>query len=205
MAPLSTCRYAYSSRYETICKALGYSKEYISETQHLQSSPEPLPDADIQPSDDRASVSESRSFHSARQSVDRASSVPLNPQGVLTSGDLDGAAYLQASTTLGNQTLAKDTPRDSARRDPTANQIADPQRSKRIVPDRSAQPLGDSTGSAPATQNSKRPLPDSPTSQSQSNDPPRRRQHEEEGTSREGTGSSSRPGKKDSHKRRDRA
>ena len=200
MASSSTCGCAYSSSYETICKALGYSKEYISETRDLQSSLEPIPDSDNQRSDDRASASKSPSFHSARQSVDRASSVSFNPLGVLALGDLDGVAYSQAGTTLGNQALATFTPGDSVRRDPTANQTVGPQGPEGMVLDRSARPLGHS----PATQNPKRPLPDSPTSQSQSDDSTTRRQHEGQRPSREETGSSSRHGKKDSHKRRDR-
>ena len=55
------------------------------------------------------------------------------------------------------------------------------------------------------TQSSKRPLPDSPTSQLQSEEATRRRQLERDISSREVTNSPSRPGKNDSHKRRDRA
>ena len=195
----------YTRRYETICKALGYSDEYISETRHLRLSTRPSSESDIQSSEDGDSESRSQYFHSARQSADSGPSLPPNPLGLLPSGDIDGPAYPRASSLLGRQALPRNDHTDSARRDQAVNQTADPQRPRRMIPDRSAQPLEDSTRSAPAIQNSKRPLPDSPTSQSQSNDPPRRRQHEEEGTSREGTGSSSRPGKKDSPKRRDRA
>ena len=186
---------AYNSRYETICEALGYSDEYILVTKHLHSGCWPKSDPGIRSSEDRASTSESPSFHSARESSDGAST--LTP-------DIDGAAYARALSRLGKQALLRNDHQDSAHRDQAANQNADLQRPRRMIPDRSAQPLGDSTRSARATQNSKRALSDSPTSQSQSNDPPRRRQHEEEGPNREGTGSSSRPGKKDSHKRRGR-
>ena len=196
---------AYNSRYETICKALGYSDEYISETKHLHSSTRPSSDSDIQSSEDGDSGSRSQDFHSARQSADSGPSLHSDPPGLLPSGDINGAAYTRAWSLLGKHALSRTNHNDSAHRDQAANQTADSQRPRRMIPDRSAQPLGDSTRSTPATQGSKRSLPDSPTSQTQSNDPPRRRQHEEEGPSRLATGSSSRSGKKDSHRRRDRA
>lgn len=201
---MSTRSYTYNSRYETICKALGYSNEYISETKHLQSSIQPIPDFNDRSSDNRASASESRSFHSARESANSTSGLPRDPPGLLPSGDIDGAAYSRAWSLLGKQALTRNDYNNSDHRDQAANQNADPQRPRQVIPDRSAQPLGDSTRSAPATQNSKRPLPDSPSSQSQSDDSTRRSQHEGESPSREQISSSSRPGKKDSHKRRDR-
>ena len=197
--------HTYISRYETICKALGYSDKYISETKNLHSSGQPKPDSNIRSSEDRASTSGSRSFHSAQESSDSASSLPLDPPGLLPSGDIDGPASSRARSLLGKHALPRNDHNDSARGDQAVNQTADPQRPRRMVPDRSAQPLGDSIRSAPATQKSKRPLPDSPTSQLQSEEAARRRQLEREISSREEISSPSRPGKKDSHKRRDRA
>lgn len=230
--PLSTNnKCAYSSRYETICKALCYSHDYFLETKNLHSSARSSSDSDIRPSQERRSISGSLSFRTARQSADSASGSPqLNPTRFTTSGNHDGAAYLQSRSQLGRQHPPEDDHEDSARRDPTANQIAaDPQKRTRMIPDWSATPLGNpdtvrqrrppdaisSNGellissslgdSTPATQSSKRPLPDSPTSQSQPDNATRRRQHERERPSREEMGSSSRSGKKDSHKQRGRA
>ena len=195
---------AYSGRYETVCKALGYSDEYISETKHLHSSSQPRADSSIRSSEDRGSNSDSRSFQSARESADSTSRLPLGPPGLLPSGDIDGAAYSRAWSLLGKQALQGIDHNDTDHRDQAANRNADPQRPRRMIPDRSTQHLGDSTRSALATQHSKRPLSDSHSSQSQSDDSTRRSQQEGERPSREEIGSSSRHGKKDSHKRRDR-
>ena len=171
----------------------------------MHSSTRPSSDSDIQSSEDGDSASRSQDFHSARQSADSGPNLDSDPPRLLPSGDIDGAAYRRAWSLLGKNTLRRNDHNDSAHRAQAANQTTDSQTPRRMIPDRSAQPLGDSTGSARATQTSKRRLPDSPTSQTQSNDPQRRRQHEEEGPRREATGSPSRSGKKDSHRRRDRA
>ena len=189
-----------------MCKALGYSNEYISETQHLHSSTRSSPESDIPSSEDEGSASTSQPFHSARPSADSVSSTPqLNSTGNPLSSEHIGAAYLRAWTQSGRKTLPGDVREDLARRDAAANQTEESHTSKRMIPDRSAQPLGDAGESAPTTQSSKRPHPDSPTSQLQSENAARRRQDPRESPSREETGSSSRHGKKDSHRRRDRA
>ena len=201
---------AYSSRYETVCKALGYSDQYISETEHLHSSSQPRADSSIRSSEDRRSNSESRSFYSARESPDGATGWRPDPPIFLPSGHIDGPAYLRAWSQLGKQALTRNVHDDSAHREQAENKNADPQRPKRMIPDRSARPLGyfsegDSSESPPATQSSKRAPPDSPPAQSQPNNPTRRHQHKGERPSREEIGSSSRPERKTSHKRRDRA
>ena len=196
---------ANGMRYENVCEALGYSEEYISETKHLHSSSQPRADSSIRSSADRGFNSESRSFDSARASADSTPSLSTGPPRLLPSGDIDGsAAYLRAWSLLGKQALQRNDHNDSDHREQAANQTGDPQRSRRIVPDPSAQLLGDSTRNALATQHSKRPLSDSHSSQSQSDDSIRRSQHEGERPRREEIGSSSRHGKNDSHKRRDR-
>ena len=223
-------RCAYSSRYETICKALGYSKDYILETKHLHSSTHSSAIADSSSSEGEDSASETLSFHTARHSANGAFT-PLRPgpAATLPSGDLDVAAYLRAWSQSGRELLPKDNHQEPGRRDPATDQITDLQRTERGVPDRSVKPLrlsdvvpprmppsvDPNTGellvssslgaSAPGTGSTKRPLPDSPTSPLQPDNTARRHHHEGEMSSRGEMGSSSRSRKKDSHKQRSRA
>lgn len=201
------------------------------ETKDLHSSARPGSDPIIRSSRDEDAASESGSFRTARQSSDStSSSLEINPTHLTSSSDPDSAAYLQSSTNLGRQRPSKHSDEASARRDPTTNPAAaQSQTTKKMIPDRTAKPLGGPHGtrqrrpplaissdgellissslgeSPPTTQSSKRPLPDSPTSQLQLDNPTRRRQHVRETPSREEIGSSSRSGKKDSHKQRSRA
>ena len=198
---------------------------------HLHSSTRSSLDHVSRSSQDDDSASESRSFHTARQSADStSSSLQLNPTRFTASGDMDGVAYLRSLSHTGRQSLPKDDHENSTPRDPTTNQTAaDSRTSKRMITDRSAKPLGDpntvrrrrppvavsSNGellistslgeSRPAISGSKRPLPESPPSQSQSDNTTRRRRRLREEPSSEDMDPPSRPGKKDSHRQRGRA
>lgn len=199
------------------------------ETQNLHSSARSSLDSDIRPSED-TSISGSLSFRTARQSADSASSsLRLNPTPFTASGDHDGAEYLQMRSRPGIQSPSDEDLEDSARRESSGDRTAADPRARRMIPDQSAKPLENrdtvrrrappavsDTGellissslgedSTPAAQSSKRPLPDSPPSQSKTDSATRRRQHERERPSREETGCSSRSAKKDSHKQRSRA
>lgn len=215
---------SYRSRYESICQALGYSDDYILETNRLHSSNPPSPDSTFCASDDEGSDSENLSFYTARPSANRASSPLRNsPTGIDPSSQLDGALNLQEGS-RGRRLLPEDT--NLARRDATIPpQVTGSERMRRMIPDRSAKPIGDpravrrrrppsadlspsesdittSIGeSAPGTRSTKRPLPDSPT---QPDNTTRKGQQARERPGREEMGSPSRSGMKDSNNRRGR-
>lgn len=138
------------------------------------------------------------------------------------------ASYLQDMSLRRKQLHQDDSTDDAAGSDPPTSQNVAPQIIKRLVPDRSAKPLGDpdvarrrkkpaevtsssiSSGSlgesAPGTESAKRPLPESPTSALQPASSSRRRQDVQETSSREETSPSSRrPDKKGSKDQRGRA
>lgn len=185
---------------------------------------------------DAGSTSSSGSFHSARQSTIGASS-PEQPTLVAEtpSHPIGNDSYLQELRELPKlpltrrQTVQKNIPGDAAGRAlPTSPSVAS-QGTKRIVPDRSAEPSGDpdvvrrrrkpedssivtelsvstSLGeSAPDTQGTKRPLPRSPTTAAQPTDTARRHHQARERSGREGMGRASQLEKKDSKNQRGRA
>ena len=190
------------------------------ETKYLRSSTQRRPDPDIRSSSDGGTASGNHPIFETRQSADSAPIPPLNPTRHSFS-DHDGSEYPRAWSQLGTQVPTKDTHDDPASTNPAPNRTPDPQRSGRMIPDRSAKPLGDITEmrqrrhldeasngdgeGASARQRTKRPLPDSPTSQLQSEVSTRRRQDEmERPRRRDDKGSPSRSGR-DLHRRRDRA
>ena len=199
-------------------------------TKDLHSSNPPSPELNPGDSDDAGSTSRTGSFHTARQSTISASS-PQQPTSVeeTHSTHRSNASYVQELSQLRRRPLRGASPDDAAGRDPPTSQTADSQRTNRMVPDRSAKPLGDpevvdrrrrrpheipssaelpstSLGeSAPGTHSMKRPLPDSPTSASGPTDTPRRRPNLRERPSREGMGPASHTGKKGSDNQKRRA
>lgn len=230
MSPSSKDGRAHSNRYDSICKALGYSDDYILETKNLHSSGPPSPDTSFRASEDEGFASRSRSFHTARQSTSGTSSLqqPASADKI-PSNDSTSASYLREWSLIRKQLQQDDSPDASAGRDPPTSQSVASQRTKRMVPDRSAKPLGEqdtarrrrkpdeypslaelpvstSLGeSASEIQSSKRPLPDSPTSAFQPINATRRRQHPMERSSREEMGPPSQPGKKGSRNQKGRA
>lgn len=160
-------------------------------------------------------TSSHRQQMSADTSPDRNPATPLN---------------LSEASMLRRQLIQDDSPKDSGgRQDLSTSQVAVSQGAKRMIPDRSAKPLGDpdvvgrrrkpyenpnlaelpvstSLGeSAPGTQSTKRTLPESPTSASQPTNTTRRRQNSMERSSLEEMGPPPQPGKKGLKNQRDRA
>lgn len=200
------------------------------ETMHLHSSSPPSPDPNRRSSEDESSASRSRSFHTARQSTNGASSLQQPTSADKTPSDhFASASYLREWSLIRRQLQQDDDHGEAASRDPPTSQSVASQSTKRMVPDRSAKPLGDqniprgrrkpdenpslaelpvstSLGeSASEIQSSKRPLPESPTSAFQPINATRRRQHPMERSSREEMGPPSQPGKKGSRNQKGRA
>ena len=221
--------HTYRHSYRDVCEALGYSEEYSMQTEHLHSSKPSSPDLDAGDSGHVGSTPRSDTFHTARQSTTSVSSL----QGP-TSVDETPSNFPFSSSYLGRMSSRHkgqhqdDNPDDAAGSDPPTSQSVASPRTKRLVPDRSAKPLGDpdvarrrskpakiassadlpstSLGeSAPGTESAKRPLPESPTSAFQPTTSSRRRHHVEERSSSEEMGLPSRPEKKGSKDQRGRA
>lgn len=229
MSPSSKGGRVYSSRYDSICEALGYSKKYILETKHLHSSTPPSPDPDSRSSEDGGSASGSRSFRTASKSTRGTSSLQqLASADTRPSDQSASALYLREWSLIRKQLQQDDVPDETAGRDPPTSQSVASHSTKRMVPDRSTKPLGEqdtarrrrkpdeysnlaelpvstSLGeSAFEIQSSKRPLPESPTSAFQPINATRRRQHPMERSSREEMGPPAQPGKKGSRNEKGR-
>ena len=174
--------YTNIGRYESICKALGYSDEFFKRTRHLHSISPTSPEFnDGEDSDSEGSTSRSTSFYSARQSTIRTSK--------------------RRRATWADMTTSSPSTRSQSPASP---------RTERRIPDRSAKPSGDpdnpgrrkppynqegvteltvstSLGEgAPSTQSTKRTLPESPTSARQPHHTTRRKQHMRNKSSSEG-------------------
>ena len=185
---------------------------------------------DSGPLDEAGSTSRSPSFHTARQSTISDSSLQQPGPAYKTPSDkVLSDAYLQESALRHRRHFPSSYPDDApGKHPPTSQSVASP-RTKQMIPDRSAKPLGDPDGarrrrnpsdypsvtdlpvstslreSAPRTQSTKRPLPDSPPTASQPTNTTRRRQHPMERSSREEMGRPSQSEKKGSKDRRGRA
>ena len=199
------------------------------ETKYVHSSNPSSPDIYVGDSGHIGSTPRSGSFHTARQSTIDASSLQRPTSVDETPSNYPfSASYLQELSLRRKQHHQDDSPDDAASKDPPTSQSVASHGMKRLVPDRSAKPLGDldvgrrrrkpfetpsvahlpstSLGEcAPGTQNTKRPLPESPTSASQPINSSRRRQNVGERSSREEMRPPSRLGKKGSKDHRGRA
>lgn len=200
-------------------------------TRSLHASQPPSPEIHSDSSTYRYEALRACFSHSGRQLAKNISSHPRedSPETSPTRTSANALKLLEASL-LRRQLQQDDDPDDSdAGEDSPTTEAVAPQRARRLIPDRTAKPLGDpdvvrrrgqphdysslaelpfstSLGeSAPVTQSSKRPLPDSPTSAFQPVNTPRRRQHVREKSSREELGSPSNSGRQDSTNRRSRA
>ena len=168
-------------------------------------------------------------YHTARQSTISASS-PEQPTSMAeTPSHIWTDSYLEDERSrIRRQTHREDRLDGIPATDPPTSQSIASHRTRRVVPDRSAEPLGGqdtisrrrkpgdyssvtelsvftSLGeSAPSTQSTKRPLPNSPTSALQPTDTARRRHHLRERSRREEMGPQSQSGKKDSKNQRGR-
>ncbi|KAF6223692.1 hypothetical protein HO133_000535 [Letharia lupina] len=206
------------------------SDNYILETKHLHSSAPPSPHSNSRSLDDAGSTSRSLSFHTARQSTTSPSTLQKpGPPDKTPSDKVLSDAYLQESALRHGRLFPSSYPDEAAgKHPPTSQSVASP-RTKQMIPDRSAKPLGDPDGarrrrnpsdypsvtdlpvstslreSAPRTQSTKRPLPGSPPTASQPTNTTRRRQHPMERSSREEMGRPSQSEKKGSKDRRGRA
>lgn len=218
-------------RYRDICEALGYSEEYILKTRSLHSSQPSSPNMDSGASTDGDASPGRRSLHTGRKLANRASSHPSQRSADISPDRTSASAsnLLEASM-LRRQLHQEDSPEDSGgRKDPSMSESIASHKTKRVIPDRSAKPLGDliavrrrrkpyensslaelpvSTSLGESTseiQSSKRPLPESPTSAFQPINATRRRQNPMERSSREEMGPPSEPGKKGSKNQSGRA
>ena len=193
--------FTYKSRYESVCKALGYGDEFLEKTRHLHSSSSSSPKSNnVDDWDGLGSTSRSRSFRTARQSTDSCSDLQQARKADDTSSRPSNSISDTSETSrLRRQLLEEDGSDDTNSRGSPTRQSVAPQRTKRMMADPSAQLLGDtdsmrrrkppyeisSSGellvstslgeSAPGTQSTKRRIPDSPTSQLQPSNAERRR------------------------------
>ena len=160
-------------------------------------------------SDDSDPTTPSDTDEVAQQSTLGASSLRENTKADMTrSGPSASISYLPGASLLNRQNLEGDIDDDAANNGPPTSQGLGSRKTKRMIPDRSAKPLGDqdvrrrrapdrlssqrddsistSVGeSAPTVHSTKRPLPDSPSSQLQMENAVRRRQFEREISNRE--------------------
>ena len=221
--------HTYRRSYRDVCEALGYSEEYFMQTEHLHLSKPSSPDLDAGDSGHVGSTPQSDTFHTARQSTTSVSSLQ-GPTSVdeSPSNFPFSASYLGEMSSRRKKQHQDDSPDHAAGNDPPTGQNVASPRTKRLVPDRSAKPLGDpdiarrrskpaeitssaylpstSPGaSAPGTESAKRPLPESPTSAFQPTTSSRRRHHREGTSSSEEMGLPPRPEKKGSKDQRGRA
>ena len=197
-------------------------------TEHLHSSNPSSPQLDAGDFDEagfqprRDSFPTASQAHTGTSNVHRPTSVEETPSNYPFS-----ALYLQDLSLQRKQLNQDGSPDDAAGSNPTSQSLAS-QKIKRMIPDRSAKPLGDpdvarrrrkpqdilnsadlpstSRGESPlSTQSAKRPLPESPTSAFQPINASRRRQERRERSSSEETSPASHLEKKGSKDSRGRA
>ena len=220
--------------YRDICKALGYSDEYILKTSSLHSSQPPSPNTDSGSLADEYAAPGRLSFRIARRLANYVSSHQTRILPQLSPSRTPTSAQKLHEEKMRRKQLLQDDSSDDAggREDPSPSQIAALQSTKRVIPDRTTKPLGDPNAGrrrrppsedqgdtdsgpeldlstslgepAPGTQGAKRPLPDSPTSDLQPTDDTRRRRHVRERSGREEMAPPSHSGKKGSDKQRRR-
>lgn len=198
--------------YRDVCEALGYSDEFFTKTEHLHSSNPSSPKVNADDMDDAGFQSRRDSFPTASQAQNdtsnahRPASVDETPSNYPFS-----TSYLHDMSLRRKQLNQEDGDEDAAGRDPPTSRSVASQKTKRMIPDRSAKPLGDPDVSrrrrkpneilkpadlpatsrgepALSTQSAKRPLPESPTSAFQPTNASRRRQQPEERSTSEKTG-----------------
>ena len=225
--------YTYKHSYRDICEALDYSDEFFMETKHLHSSSDFGPDLIVGDLEDAGSNSQRGSFPSASQVTSQANTGTSSLHQPTSRDETPSnfpfsASYLQEMSLRRKQPHQDDSPNHAAGRDPPTSQSLASQKKRRLVPDRSAKPLGDldvarrrrkpyeipssadlpstSVGkSAPGTESAKRPLPESPTSAFQPTSSSRRRHPVEERSSSDEMGLPSRPENKGSKDQRGHA
>lgn len=204
--------HTYRRSYRDVCEALGYSAEFSTITEHLHSS---SPSSPINLEFDAGDMGDA-GFHSRRDSFPTASQAQTGASNVHrptsvheTPSDYPSSiSYSKDMSLIRRQLHQEDSPEATASMNPPTSQSVASQKTKRMIPDRSAKPLGDpdvsrrrrqphenphhadlpstSRGeSALSTQSAKRPLPESPTDVFQPPNASRRRQQVRERPSSE--------------------